>query len=408
YEMCREHYPKLFERILQAIRDGQWIADGAMWVEPDTNLPSGESLVRQFLYGMRYFSQKLGVTAQTAWLPDTFGYSAALPQILAGFGLKGLTTQKIFWSYNDSESFPYHAFQWKGLDGTAIPCYLHMQYESFVDAKTLCRRWRERVCKDGSGDFLLPFGYGDGGGGPTRDDFEQIRREKDLQGVPKMRYEAPSDFFDTRKDMPAYCGELYFPCHRGTYTTQAAIKQRNRQSENALRSLELWAACAAWKGLREYPAQTIEKLWKELLLNQFHDILPGSGIHEVYVEAHRRYDALLSGARKETDAAQACIAGEEEGVTLFHAQSCARRQVVALDARFAQGAMTREGDVIPCTMAKDQALALLTLPPMGHLSLRPWKTDAPARQVFVEKNADGYRLRNDCMEAVLNLRGELV
>ena len=186
YELCRQHYPELFEEVREAIAEGRWIADGGMWVEPDTNLAGGEALVRQFLYGRRYFREMLGVDSRVAWLPDTFGYSAALPQIIKGFGMTGLTTQKIFWSYNDAEPFPHHAFLWRGLDGTMIPSFLHMFYETAVDAKTVHTRWVNRLEQDGSHDFYLPFGQGDGGGGPSRDDLEQVRRQRDLQGAPKL------------------------------------------------------------------------------------------------------------------------------------------------------------------------------------------------------------------------------
>ena len=221
YEMCREYYPDVFEGIKRQVAAGRWIADGAMWVEPDTNMPCGEALVRQFLYGKRYFKEVFGVDSRLCWLPDTFGYSAVLPQILAGCDVDYLTTQKIFWTYNDADRFPHHAFTWQGMDGTRVRCYLHMEYESKVNAGTLIDKWNSRVERDGTGKFLLPFGYGDGGGGPTRDDYEQIRREADLEGVPRIRHADPSELFCDLADDPVfdsvYVGELYFQCHRGTY-----------------------------------------------------------------------------------------------------------------------------------------------------------------------------------------------
>ena len=409
YEMCRARDPQLFEDIKAAIRSGRWIADGAMWVEPDTNLASGESLIRQFLYGTRYFKEELGAKSRIAWLPDSFGYSAALPQIVKGFGLEGLTTQKIFWTYNDAEKFPYHAFSWKGMDGSEIPCYLHMRYESFVDPKSLHERWRDRVIKDGSGEFLLPFGYGDGGGGPTRDELEQIRRQKDIQGAPKMHHETPADFIARRKQLglPVYRGELYFQCHRGTYTTQGAIKAGNRRSEQALRALELWAAAAALRGDAAYPAKDIEALWKDVLLNQFHDILPGSSIGQVYEEARARYDRLLSRADALTGEALAAM-GSGDGVTLYHAQAQERMQLVPLDARFAAGAITHEGEAVPCTAYEGGALALVTLPPMGHVSLRPAEQKAAFSPVTAKKTESGWTLESDRLTACLNHRGEVV
>lgn len=409
YEMCRENYPELFEEIRAAVRRGQWIAEGGMWVEPDTNLAGGEAIVRQLLYGLNYFQKELGVESKIVWLPDSFGYSAALPQIIVGFGMRGLTTQKIFWTYNDAEKFPHHAFRWRGMDGTEIPCYLHMFYESFVDAKTLAKRWHDRVDRDGTGEFLLPFGYGDGGGGPTRDDYEQIRREKDLQGVPKMSYETPADFLEKRKKagFPVYCGELYFQCHRGTYTTQAKIKRLNRQSENELRALEMWAAFAAWRGKATYPATELEALWKKVLLNHFHDILPGSAIGQVYDEARLRYEEVLAGVKVLGEKTLTALGTGGEGVTLYHTLSHEAERVVELDERFAAGAVTAEGELVPCTPCSTGAFALVKLPAVGRVTLLPAGSGAKAPPATAERTENGYRLRNACMEAELNLHGEI-
>lgn len=409
YKMCQDQYPELFDKVKEAIDRGQWVAEGAMWVEPDTNLAGGEAIIRQFLYGKRYFQEELGVDSRIAWLPDSFGYSAVLPQILAGCDVDGLTTQKIFWTYNDAEQFPYHAFQWKGLDGTSVPCYLHMFYESFVDVKTLITRWNARLTQDGSGDFYLPFGYGDGGGGPTRDDFEQIRREEDLQGVPKMRYETPNELFErrTQEELPTYRGELYFQCHRGTYTTQAKVKKGNRLSEQAMHAYELWASCANWEENEVYPTQDIEERWKEVLLNQFHDIIPGSSIARVNVEAEALYDKILCETDKGIQAAINAIAEEGEGVTLFHNQATEREQLVVLDDSFAEGACTVEGESVPCMKTEDGVLALVTLPSMGSVSLFPTKVEA-RKPVTACVNGDEYILKNEKICAVFNKMGELI
>jgi len=413
YEMCQKQYPELFEKIREAVARGQWIAEGAMWVEPDTNMAGGEALIRQFIYGKKYFKEELGVDSRIAWLPDSFGYSAVLPQILAGCEVDGLTTQKIFWSYNDAEAFPYHAFQWKGMDGTTVPCYLHMRYESEVDVKTLCTRWHDRLIKDGSGDFYLPFGYGDGGGGPTRDDMEQIRRERDLQGVPKMRYETPNMLFErrTKEKLPVYRGELYFQCHRGTYTTQAATKLGNRRSEQAMRAYELWAACAAWLKAAEYPAEHIEHWWKQVLLNQFHDILPGSSIARVYEEALALYEEIFAAAGEGTAAALEALSIADDtknGVTIWHGQSCERRQLVELDASFANGAVTAEGEKVACMKTETGALALVDLPSMGSVSLCPCDTDIQSAAVTASVCDGRYVLENEKLRAVFNGNGELV
>ncbi|MBQ7518817.1 MAG: alpha-mannosidase, partial [Clostridia bacterium] len=174
YVMCRECYPELYERIKQAAKRGQWIAEGAMWVEPDTNMTSGESLVRQVIHGKRFFREEFGVDSQLLWLPDTFGYSAALPQILKGCGVKYLVTQKIFWSYNEGDQFPCHYFTWQGADGSRIDTFLPTSYTYKTDPEEICETWKKRVQKRGLSAFLFPFGYGDGGGGPTRDHIEYL------------------------------------------------------------------------------------------------------------------------------------------------------------------------------------------------------------------------------------------
>ncbi len=409
YEMCQKQYPELFEKMKEAAARGQWIAEGAMWVEPDTNLAGGEALIRQFLYGKKYFREELGVDSRIAWLPDSFGYSAVLPQILKGCEVDGLTTQKIFWSYNDAEPFPYHAFLWKGMDGTTVPCYLHMRYESEVDVKTLCKRWHDRLIQDGSGDFYLPFGYGDGGGGPTRDDMEQVRRERDLQGVPKMRYETPNTLFERRikEKLPIYRGELYFQCHRGTYTTQGAIKRGNRRAEQAMRAYELWSACASWLTNTEYPAAHIEHWWKQVLLNQFHDILPGSSIARVYEEALALYGEIFEAAEQGIQSALGKLGAKNDGVTIYHGQSCERKQLVVLDESFAHGAVTAEGEQIPCMPIENGALAWVTLPSMGCVSLSPCSTDTLA-EVRAYVSGNQYVLENKKLRAVLNQKGELI
>ena len=252
YAMCREHYPELYERILKAIGSGRWIAEGAMWVEPDTNMTSGESLVRQLIHGKRFFKDELGVDSVVLWLPDTFGYSAALPQILKGCGVKYLVTQKIFWSYNEGDAFPYHYFTWQGADGSEIDTFLPTSYTYRTDPKELCETWKKRVQKRGLDAFLIPFGYGDGGGGPCRDHIEYARRAADIEGVPKLSMESPTRFFERMEaeggPMHTYVGELYFSAHRGVFTAQADIKKGNRRCETALREAEMWGALAMLRG----------------------------------------------------------------------------------------------------------------------------------------------------------------
>ena len=332
YVMCREHYPELYERIKAAIKKGQWIAEGAMWVEPDTNMTSGESLVRQVLHGKRFYKDELGVDSVVLWLPDTFGYSAALPQILKSCGVKYLVTQKIFWSYNEGDQFPYHYFTWQGADGSKIDSFLPTNYTYRTDPKEICETWNKRVQKRGLDAFLFPYGYGDGGGGPSRDYLEFLEREKDLEGMPRVKQASPTEFFE---DMEAaggpqhtYVGELYFSAHRGVFTSQAAIKKGNRKAELALREAEMWGALAMIKGA-DYPLARMDAAWTKLLLNQFHDILPGSSIATVYEDARRDHRWIIGEANAVKDGALASLA-RGEGVTVFNSLSFERK---ALDRK---------------------------------------------------------------------------
>ena len=291
YEMCRKLYPELFERIKAAVKKGQWIAEGAMWVEPDTNMASGEALIRQLLYGKQYYKDVFDVDSEVLWLPDTFGYTGALPQILKGCKVNYLVTQKIFWSYNEGEQFPYHYFNWEGIDGSRIVSFLPTSYTYKTNPKQLEEVWKNRSQLQDLDAFLLPFGYGDGGGGPTRDDIEYAKREQNLEGAPRVELSDPKSFFKKMDEaggpVNTYVGELYFNAHRGTYTSQAKVKQNNRRAEFALREMEMWGAFGLCKG-NVYDSEKADALWKELLLNQFHDILPGSSIGRGNSEAVRR------------------------------------------------------------------------------------------------------------------------
>ena len=376
YEMCRAHYPALYERICKAVQEGRWIAEGAMYVEPDTNMPSGEALVRQLVFGKRFYREELGVESKLLWLPDTFGYSAVLPQLLASCGVRYLVTQKIFWSYNEGDPFPYHYFTWKGMDGSTVTSFLPTSYTYRTDPTELCSVWKKRVQKRHLEDFLVPFGYGDGGGGPCRDHIEYALRERDLEGMPRVEMMSPVDFFEELNErggpVNTWDGELYFNAHRGTYTVQANIKKNNRRSEHALHHVELWGALAALCG-HAYDANEAQRLWKVLLLHQFHDILPGSSIARVYTEANAAHAALQKDAAAlHTAARRALLKEDGAGVTLFNGLGFAREEVVSLPGRFAAGARTAEGVPVPVCGGQ----ALVRVPAMGAVSLVPADAEA--------------------------------
>ncbi|MBR4458252.1 MAG: alpha-mannosidase [Clostridia bacterium] len=409
YVMCREHYPELYARIKEAAKKGQWIAEGAMWVEPDTNMTSGESLIRQILHGKRFFREEFGVDSVLLWLPDTFGYSAALPQILKGCGVKYLVTQKIFWSYNEGDRFPYHYFTWQGADGTKIDTFLPTSYTYRTDPKEICEAWNSRVQKRGLSAFLLPFGYGDGGGGPTRDHVEFLRREQDLEGIPRVRTESPLRFFEDMEMSggPAhtYVGELYFSAHRGVFTSQAAIKKGNRKAEVALREAEMWGTMAMLRGM-EYPSDRMDAAWKCLLLNQFHDILPGSSIARVYEDARKDHVRIIAEAEAvKRDALQALAHGE--GMTVFNSLSFERTGLVSLSDAYAAGAMTADGTEVPVQRTEDGLLGLVTVPPCGAITLKPGNVKQQAA-VFAAEKDGSVVLKNEVVRAVISDRGEVV
>ncbi|MGI6095427.1 MAG: alpha-mannosidase [Lachnospiraceae bacterium] len=411
YWMCMQRYPKLYEKIKQKIREGQWIADGAMWVEPDTNMTSGESLIRQLVHGKKFYQQEFGVDCRLLWLPDTFGYTAALPQILKGCGVDYLTTQKIFWNYNGSDPFPYHYFTWQGMDGSEIKSFLHMEYESKVNAATIIDKWNHRVQRKNMDAFLLPFGYGDGGGGPTRDDVEQILREKDIEGVPKVHFDSPVVFFHDmeKKHLPEnrYVGELYFQCHRGTYTTQASVKWGNRKSELSLRETEFWASAASALKQEKYPLAQLDTLWKDVLLNQFHDILPGSSIARVYEEASKLYEQVLSQSSELVHHARSAFPYAKDGITVYNSLSWDRRALVQLPKEYRQGAQDSLGNNIPTQPNEQGTIALVTVPSCGFTSLTPYAAEKPEQLVTVTQTPDGVVLENRLIRVVINAAGEI-
>ena len=411
YEMCRKYYPELFQRIKKTVKDGKWIAEGAMWVEPDTNMASGEALIRQLLYGKKYYKEEFGVDSQMLWLPDTFGYTAALPQILKSCGVRYLVTQKIFWSYNEGEQFPYHYFYWEGMDGSKITSFLPTSYTYRTDPSELISVWENRSQKRDLDAFLLPFGYGDGGGGPARDYLEYAEREKDLEGCPKVKQENPITFF---KEMEkeggpkhTYTGELYFSAHRGTYTSQAMVKQNNRRCELSMRELEFWSTLAALKG-KAYPAEAVERLWKEVLLHQFHDILPGSSIARVYQEAEKAFHAILDESHELTEKALQSLTEGENGITVGNSLGFAYETVLELPESFAAGAKTKEGKEIPTEKIGDKVYGLAELPAYGMVSLVPTEEQTKAEdEVVLTQKGDTYVLENRQVKTVVNGKGEV-
>jgi alpha-mannosidase len=307
----REKNPDLWKRMAARAREGRFIPAGGTWVEPDCNVPSGESLVRQFLYGQRFFEQELGIRCREFWQPDVFGYSGQLPQIMRGAGMTRFLTQKLSW--NKFNRPHHHTFTWEGIDGSQVLAHFPPAdtYNSVCDVAELRRAARDYKDHDRSRHAYLLFGHGDGGGGPTPRMLELLRRARDLQGLPRTAIHSPDEFFslleEDCRDRPVVVGELYFEYHRGTYTSVSEVKQNNRHAELLLRDVELLAAVADRLGRAEYPQADIERLWKLVLLHQFHDILPGSSIGEVYQDARRDHAAVLAEGENLRAAALAAL-----------------------------------------------------------------------------------------------------
>jgi alpha-mannosidase len=293
YAWVRDHQPELFARVRKRAAEGRFVPVGGMWVESDTNMPGGEALARQLVYGAAFFRDELGVESDGVWLPDSFGYSAALPQIAAAAGRRWLLTQKISW--NDTNRFPHHTFAWEGIDGTRILTHFPPvdTYNAELSGGELARAQRQFAEKGRANTSLVPFGWGDGGGGPTREMLAAAQRTSDLEGSPAVRVARPTEFFAAAAaeypTPPVWVGELYLEYHRGTYTTQARTKRGNRRSEHLLREAELWATAAAEQAAADYPVETLRRCWETVLLQQFHDILPGTSIAWVHRQAEREY-----------------------------------------------------------------------------------------------------------------------
>ncbi|MFS0869117.1 alpha-mannosidase [Paenibacillus xylanilyticus] len=298
YDWMKQHYPKLYDQIKERVREGRWEPQGAMWVESDTNVPGGESLVRQILYGKRYFQQEFGLEMKSLWMPDVFGYSASLPQILKQSGVDYMMTQKLSWSeYN---RHPHHSFMWEGIDGSAVLTHMPPEdtYNSPAAPRSIAKAEREYLDKNVSGHALMLFGIGDGGGGPGEEHLERLERTRNLLGLSPVIQEPSWTFFERlnkdRDKFQTWRGELYLEKHQGTLTSQARSKRYNRKMEKALRELEFASVLAAAHSGKSYPSDTLELIWKEVLLYQFHDILPGSSIKRVYDESLIRYAELLT------------------------------------------------------------------------------------------------------------------
>ncbi len=325
YEFTKEHYPDLYERVKKRVKERRLEPQGSMWVEADCNICSGESLVRQIVLGKRYFMDEFGIETDVLWLPDVFGYSAALPQILKKAAVNYFSTIKISW--NQFNRFPYTSFWWEGIDGTKVLAHFPPtnDYNARIDPGQLRTGADDFREKDRSDFALYPFGYGDGGGGPTREHLEHLKRAKNLEGLPKCTPMWVADFFHQlekrSEDLPEWVGELYLELHRGTLTTQSRNKRSNRKSELLFRDAEM-AAGLAWALTKaEYPTEQIIHAWKKICKNQFHDVIPGTSVTDVYKDTAEDYKEITATGEWVRDSGLAKLggkAGEGDNILVFN------------------------------------------------------------------------------------------
>lgn len=355
YKFVKEDAPELFEKIRARVKEGRWEPEGSMWVEPDCNLTGGESLVRQILFGKGFFEQEFGTGNAVLWLPDVFGYSAALPQILKKSGIDYFMTTKINW--NEYDKSPHDLFMWRGIDGSEVLTYListtehrlypelsvnprfETTYNGRQNVSQVMGTWQRFTDKELTDEVLTCYGHGDGGGGPTAQMLEEdARMAKGIPGVPVTRQTFVREFFDRLSDklkesgakLPKWSGELYLEYHRGTYTSQARNKKYNRRAEfmnTAAEIAGLWACLC--DGERAYPSAQLKKNWETTLLNQFHDILPGSSIGEVYSVTSGEYEEILASDRNIIDDSIAAITGPAgKNIALYNFLSFERDELM--------------------------------------------------------------------------------
>ncbi|MFA6962127.1 MAG: glycoside hydrolase family 38 C-terminal domain-containing protein [Opitutaceae bacterium] len=338
YAWLKEHQLELYLKIKHAVAEGRIEPQGTFWVEPDCSMPSGEAFVRQVLHGARFFREEFGVVPNYCWQPDVFGYHGQLPQILKKSGHDYFMTQKLSW--NVVNRFGHHSFQWEGIDSTRI--LTHMLPEETYNGPGAARSLRkiadEYAERDVSNHALMVFGIGDGGGGPDAEHLERLRRAPKLPGMPEVKIGKVSDFFEVwsrdADQFPVWSGELYLERHQGTLTTQALVKRNNRRAEIALRELEWAAYLATTRTGVPYPTAELDRIWKEVLLYQFHDILPGSSIKRVYDECNARYAVILDELARLTHGCYAAVA-VKGGVTVFNSLGWERSEWVRHDGAWA-------------------------------------------------------------------------
>lgn len=419
YEMAKKYYPEVFEQIKKRVKEGRWETLGSMYLEPDCNLISGESFVRQVMYGKKFYKEELGSDSNICFLPDVFGYSSAMPQILKKAGTDYFFTTKLTW--NETNEFPYSVFKWRGLDGTEILSGMMSMcterglglYNGDLSADGV-RMSMDHFKNKGNGDPLLYlYGHGDGGGGVTKEMLEAVTRVDKVPMMPKIKIGTVKQYFDEldkEKDYPVWSGELYFEKHRGTYTTAAKNKKNNRKSEFLFRDAE---AVSVFQYLTNgtYKGADLEDGWKMILLNQFHDILPGTCIAEVYEQCDKQYAEIAEiGNNSIKENLAALVNSDADSVTVYNTLSWARSQIVVVKAKENQSVMDCRGKRPKQVKREDGTIAFLAehVPAMGYRTYR--LTDGAAQDPAAEFAAsvtdqDGIWVENQWLKLKVNKEG---
>jgi alpha-mannosidase len=408
YAWIEQDDPSLFEKIRTRVREGRWEIIGGMWVEPDGNLPCGESWVRQLLLGQTYFASKFGSCPRVAWIPDSFGFPANLPQLLRLSGIEYFFTHKLTW--NEHNPFPFDLYWWEGLDGSRVVAHSFFNpgrgYNGDICAWDIGETWRNFGGKLYHDQTLLAFGYGDGGGGPTAEMLERFERFRAFPGLPQLQMGKVEAFYDrvTTKTLPTWVGEKYLEYHRATYTTQGRIKSLHRKLERAIVDAEIAALLEG-----THPREQLEQLWQTLLLHEFHDILPGSSIRSVYEAAEKTLASALENARSLRDRSLRRHSDSSE-LTIWNLQLDERPlRVEIADASQASTIFVATHEEIFSQPTADNTLLLaapqILVPPFGSVSLR--RDDRkPGRQGGKLRGSDS-ELENDLLKVVIDADGTI-
>ncbi|MDQ0972536.1 alpha-mannosidase [Neobacillus niacini] len=430
YKYLKEDYPEIFEKVKEKIASGEWEITGGMWIEPDTNIPSGESLVRQIQFGKRFMKEEFGIDTKVVWLPDVFGYSWALPQIMRKSGIETFMTTKISW--NQYNLFPYDTFNWRGIDGTEMLTHFittpeegarAYTYNGMVEPRSVKGIWETYKQKDVNDELLLAFGWGDGGGGPTKEMIEAALAMKNLPGLPKVQMDTAEAYFERLRDrvkdqtLPVWDGELYLEYHRGTYTSQASLKKANRKAEITYHNAE-WLSAISNLNLSKpnYPHAVLNEGWEMLLLNQFHDILPGSSIRQVNEDARNDYATVQAIGESVLTEVKGTIDQEiqldQDSLVVYNSLSFNRDGLIELPvSSFISETTTivdEEGNQLPAQViqtdqGKQVLLEVKNVPALGYKAFKLAQSSKDSSDLVIKTDY----IENDFYQIRFNPQGQI-